>query len=128
MLRRVSWVLSCRSVSRSGSSMSLSSSVIGAEVRRLRRLDAGLADGEVRLAPLRARVLAIGGAVADGLGAVCDQLLVVELHAVGGLVLDAVPQRLELLAVQHRLPGLHRLALVGVLDLQPAGQLARGSP
>ena len=35
-----------------------------------------------------------------------DQLLVVELHAVGGLVLDAVPQRLELLAVQHGLPGL----------------------
>ena len=34
-----------------------------------------------------------------------QQLLVVELHAVGGLVLDAVPQRLELRAVQARPAG-----------------------
>ena len=53
-----------------------------------------------------------------------DQLLVVELHAVGGLVLDAVPERLELLAVQHGLPGLDRLAFVGVLDVQLPGELA----
>ena len=39
-------------------------------------------------------------------------------------MLDAVPERLELLAVQHGLSGLDRLALVGVLDLQLPGQLA----
>ena len=74
------------------------------------------------------RVLAIGGAFADRLDAVLDQLLVVELHAVGGLVLDAVPQRLELLAVQHGLPGLHLPALVGVLDLQLARRACAGFP
>ena len=57
-----------------------------------------------------------------------DQLLVVELHAVSGLVLDAIPQRLELLAVQHGLPGLDRLALVGVLDLQLARRACGGFP
>ena len=106
MLRRVSWVLSCRSVSRSGSSMSPSSSATVAAPSRLRRLHAGLADGEVGLAPLQAG-LGDRRRVSQRLDAARDQLLVVELHAVGGLVLDAVPQRLELRAVQHGLPGLH---------------------
>ncbi len=86
-------------------------------------LDTAPADGEVGLANLHPG-LGDGRAVPDGLGAVRHQPLVVELHAVGGLVLDAVPERLELLAVEHGLPGLDRLALVGVLDVQLAGQLA----
>ena len=40
-------------------------------------------------------------------------------------MLDSVPQRLELFAVQNRLPGLDYDALVGVLDVQLAGQLAQ---
>ena len=71
------------------------------------------------------RVFAIGGRVAQRLDAALDQLLVVELHAVGGLVLDAVPERLELGALQHGLPRSHLPALVGVLDFQPAGELAQ---
>ena len=60
----------------------------------------------------------------DGLGALLDQRLVVELHAVSRLVLDAVPEGLELLALEHGLPGPDLLALVGVLDLQSSGELA----
>ena len=71
------------------------------------------------------RVFGIGRRVAQRVDAALHQLLVVELHAVGGLVLDPVPERLELRAVQHGLPRPHLAALVGVLDLQPAGELAQ---
>ena len=40
------------------------------------------------------------------------------------LLFDALPQRLEVLALQHGLTGLHLLALVGVLDLQASCQFA----
>jgi hypothetical protein len=50
------------------------------------------------------------------------ELGVVELHAVRGLVLDAVPQRLEVLGQRHRLAvralaQRHGLAVVAVLHL-----------
>ena len=38
-------------------------------------------------------------------------------------MLDAIPECLELLAAEHGLSGPHLAALVGVLDLEPSGQL-----
>ena len=79
----------------------------GAEVDRFRRFHAGPADGKIGLAPVQAG-LGDRRRFADGLDAVLNQPLVVEQHPVGGLVLDAIPEGLELLAVEHGLPGLDR--------------------
>ena len=45
------------------------------------------------------------------------------MHTVGRLVLDPIPECLELLAVENRLPGLHRPPFIGILDVQLPGQL-----
>ena len=103
--------------------MSASSMMIGAATVGFFGRHAASPNGEVGFPHLQAG-LGDRRASADRLGAVRQQLLVVELHAVCRLVLDAIPQRLELLAVQDRLPRLDRPALVGVLDLQLAGELA----
>ena len=103
--------------------MSLSSMTIGAEAAVSCASTPALPMARSAFRHCR-RVLVIGGAFVDGLGALLNQGFVVELHAVGRLVLDAVPQRLELLALKDRLPRLDLLALIGVLDLQLAGELA----
>ena len=90
---------------------------------RLRRIDAGAADGQIRLAPLQAR-LGDRRCVLECLDACHQQSLIVELHTVGGLVLDALPQGLEVRAFQHGLARLHLNAVVGVFDFQSASQLA----
>ena len=54
MLRRVSWVRSWSSVSRSGSPISVSSRTYGGRDGPFGRLHPGLADGDVGLAPLEA--------------------------------------------------------------------------
>mmetsp|Transcript_41596 Transcript_41596/g.97602 ORF Transcript_41596/g.97602 Transcript_41596/m.97602 type:complete len:374 (+) Transcript_41596:154-1275(+) len=90
----------------------------------LHRRHAGLADLHARLAPLQPR-LADGRRLDHRGDAVADQALVVELHPVCGFVLDAVPQGLELGAVEHRAPHGHLPAFVGVLDLQLARDLAQ---
>ena len=53
------------------------------------------------------RVLDDWRALLDGLGAFRYQPLVIKLHPVCRLVLDAIPQRLELLTVQYGLSGLY---------------------
>ena len=59
------------------------------------------------------------------LDAVGQQGLVVELHPVGGFVLDAIPESFEVGTVQHGLATFHLPAFVRVLDLQAAGELAQ---
>ena len=44
--------------------------------------------------------------------------LVIEVNTIGCLVLDAIPERLELGAFQDSLPRFHDDALVGVLDVE----------
>ena len=90
-------------------------------------LNAPLSDGEIRLSDPHAR-FGYGRAIGDGLGAVGDQLLVIEVNAVGRLVLDAIPKRLELGAVQNGLPRFDDDALIGVLDIELAGDLLQGRP
>ena len=96
MLRRVSWV---------GPADRSAGRAVRCRLRRARRSRrrrvsvASTPALPMAMSALRhcRRVLVIGGRVlrAPRMQLV-DQLLVVELHAVGGLVLDAVPQRLEL--------------------------------
>ena len=61
----------------------------------------------------------------ERLSALCEQAFIVERYAVGGLVLDAVPESAELGAVEHGLARTNRPARVGVLDFQAAGELAQ---
>ena len=68
-------------------------------------------------------VFGIVGACRSAWGAFFKQVFVVEFDTVGGLVLDPVPERLELRAFEHRLVGTNRAALVGVFDLQAPGNL-----
>src|SRR5690606_30977132 len=58
-----------------------------------------------------------------GPDAVVHELVVVELHSVRRLVLDAVPQRLELGAVEDGLMGAYGPTLIRISDLKPPGQL-----
>ena len=87
-------------------------------------LYAGLADGEFGLAPLqprpgnRQRILKRPGTLRD-------QSFIVELNSVGGLTLDAVPQFLELGALENRLTRAHPLPLIGVLGVEASRQRAR---
>src|SRR3546814_672574 len=70
----------------------------------------GLADGDARFGNRRR--------TGNGLDAIVDQLRVVEMHPIGRLVLDALPQRLEFGALQDGLTGFDRDALVGILDVE----------
>jgi len=87
-------------------------------------LYAGLADGEFGLAPLqprpgnRQRILKRPGTLRD-------QSFIVELNPVGGLAPDAVPQFLELGALENRLTRAHPLPLIGVLGVEASRQRAR---
>ena len=47
----------------------------------------------------------MGGSLRDGLGAFGNELGIVEIQPVGGLVLDSVPKFLKLGAVKYRLAG-----------------------
>src|SRR5882672_5747535 len=80
-----------------------------------RRLHAGLADGDIRLAPLQASLRNRRGLVQRARAAL-DQLLVVELDPVRRLVLDPIPERLELGTVKNGLPRTYLATLVGILD------------
>ena len=88
------------------------------------REHSGLADGEVGLANLQAG-LADGRGVPQRLGTIGEQLVVVEIYPVSGLVLDAIPQRFETFALQYDLPSLDLDSFVGVLYLQLPGQFAQ---
>jgi len=88
----------------------------------LLRGDAASSDSEVGFANLHPG-FGDRRTVAESFGALRHQRVVIELHAVSGLVLDAVPERLEFFTVEHRLTGPDRPALVGVLDVQFPGQL-----
>ena len=65
----------------------------------------------------------MGGAAASFSAQVGDEGLGVEVDAVGGLVLDPVPERLELGRVEDGAADADGLPVVGVLDLQAAGEL-----
>ncbi len=88
------------------------------------RLYAAAPDGEVRLADLDAG-LRYWRTFADRFGAIRYELFVVELHAIGRFVLDAVPEGLEFRAMQNRLTRRDRAAFIGILDIQLPGQLAK---
>ena len=90
-------------------------------------LNAALTDGKIGLSDPHAR-LRYGRPVGDGLRAIDEQLLVVEMNAVGRLVFDAVPQRLELGALQNGLPRFDDDALIGVFDIELAGHLLQDVP
>ena len=90
-------------------------------------LHAALADREVGLANLQARLADRAGRP-EAPWRNRDQLLVIEVHAIGRLVLDAVPKRLELGALQNGLPRFDDDALVGVLDIKLAGHLPQDLP
>jgi hypothetical protein len=103
----------------SGSSMSSSFQHHHVGALAFHRRDPGLADLHARLAPLQAS-LADRRRLDHGGNAVADETFIVELNPVCRLVLDAVPQRLELRAVQYRTTHRHLPALVRVLDLELA--------
>ena len=67
----------------------------------------------------------MAGRIAQRFDAALDEFFIVELHSVRGLVLDAVPQCLELWAVQDGLPRANLAAIIGVLNLKPPSQLAQ---
>ena len=92
--------------------------------RFLRGLHPCLADGDVGLAPLQPG-LGDGRGLSKRIDAVLDQLVIIELHPIGRLVLDAIPQLLELGAEIDALAHGNLLALVGVLDFQTARHLAQ---
>ncbi len=56
----------------------------------------------------------------DRFRALANQVFIVELHAVSGLLLDAFPERLELFPIENRLSRLDRFPRVGVLHFQSA--------
>ena len=58
--------------------------------RFLGRLNARLANGDIGLPPLQAR-LRNRRCLLQSADAISDQLGVVKLHAIGGLMLDAIP-------------------------------------
>ena len=87
-------------------------------------LYAGLADGDVSLAPLQPRPGNLRR-ILKRPGALRDQSFIVELNPVGGLVLDAVPQFLEFGALENRLTRAHPLPLIGVLDVEASRQRAQ---
>jgi len=73
--------------------MSLSSSTTVAAPGRARWPSARLAGMAISLPPHCKRLFAIGGASLQRPGRALASFSVVEVHAVGGLVLDADPQR-----------------------------------
>ncbi|MGH7330631.1 MAG: hypothetical protein ACREJX_19955, partial [Polyangiaceae bacterium] len=89
-----------------------------------RRLDTRAADREVRDSPLQSRSRN-GPCVVQCLDARLDQMLVVKPHSVRSLVLDAVPNCLEVGALQNGAPWFDRPALVGVPDLKTARDLPK---
>ena len=84
------------------------------------RFNPSTANGKVRLSPLESR-LRDGWRVLDCLDAGFQQGIVVELHPVSRLVLNAIPEFLELLAVEYRLSGQYLLSFVGVFYFKLAG-------
>ena len=101
----------------------------GRRARFLRRGDTRLADRDVGLAPLQP-CLGNHRGLLQRCDAIRHQFGVIELHAVRCLVLDAVPQCLELVAQINGLAILalaqrHLPALIGILDVQPARHLAQ---
>ena len=124
MERRVSWVRSWSSVRRSGSSMS--SSRIATTVAPACSSACTPALPIVRPAFVHwSRVKAMCGASRERRRAVRNERLVVERHPVRGLELDAVPEGFELLALEHGLARPYRPALIRVLDLESARELAQ---
>lgn len=79
-------------------------------------------DGKVGLPDLNAG-LGNRRTFPDCLRTLTYQLLVIKLHPVCGLVFNTIPERLKLFAVQHCLTGLDWFPIIGVLDVQPSGQL-----
>ena len=121
MMRRVSCVRSCRSVSRSGNSISSSSSTTVWPPR-------------VQLPPRRPcrwryPPCAIAGAfwrwavLPVTPNAILQSAFRCRRHAVGRLVLDPVPQRLEFRALSTACRVSHLLAFIRVLDFQPPATL-----
>ena len=92
--------------------------------RRFRRFHTRASDGEVGHAPLQTGFGDDEARVLQCLDARQQERLVVELHAIGGLVLDTIPERLEVRTLQHSLAAFHLLALIGVFDFQTPSQLA----
>src|SRR3546814_4153063 len=94
-----------------------SSDVCSSDLAALPDGQVGLADGDARFGNRRR--------TGNGLDAIVDQLRVVEMHPIGRLVLDALPQRLEFGALQDGLTGFDRDALVGILDVELASDLSQ---
>ena len=81
-----------------------------------------LANCHACLFPLQAG-LGYRRSVVQSFDAALDQLFVVELNAIGCLVLDAVPQFLEFRTEQNGFSDCNRFAVIGVLHFQLAGKL-----
>ena len=124
MLRRVRRVRSCSSVRTSGRGMSRSSSItVAAPLLSVACTPAW----PMAMSALRhcSRVRGIGARILKRPGALRNQSVIVELNPAGGLVLDAVPQFLELGALENRLARAHPLPLIGVLDVEASRQRAQ---
>ncbi len=93
-------------------------------MQRFRSLQPSTANCKVRLSPLESR-LRDGWCVLDRLDAGFKQGIVVELHPVSRLVLYAIPEFLELLAVEYRLTRQYLLSFVGVFYFQLAGSFLK---
>ena len=84
-----------------------------------------IANGQTGFAPVKSR-LGDARRSLDRLDAVFNELFVVEMHPIGCVVFDAIPQRLEFRTIQHRAANWNGVtSLVGVLDFQAPTELAQ---
>src|SRR5690606_19340872 len=83
-----------------------------------------LADREIGL-PYRHASFRDRRPIGNAARAIGNEFLIVELHSIGRRMLDPVPQRTKLLAVEYLLANGHRLTLVGVLNFKTACDLSQ---